>query len=119
MSVCRKGFVSGLFLQYRLWRFPARPCAKALVEALRKRLGVSRSWNFWASQPRVVESTYDTVRALGTLAVDTTSAAAGIVCARVHWGGRCGNFVEMQKAWGAGGQRSRDDRRKRDDVVES
>jgi hypothetical protein len=54
-----------------------------------------------------VECTYDTVRALGALAVDTTSAAAGIVCARVHCGGSCGKLAEMQKARGAGDQRSR------------
>lgn len=74
-------------------------CAKAPV-ALRKRLGVGQVGE------KVQENTYDTVRALGALAIDTTSAAAGVVCARVHGGGS-GSCAEMQKARGAGEDQGR------------
>jgi hypothetical protein len=67
---------------------------------------------------KVQESTYDTVRALGALAVDTTSAAAGVVCARVHGGGS-GSCAEMQKARGAGEDQDRRMIAEKRDGVES
>lgn len=60
-----------------------------------------------------MEGTYDAVGALGTLTVDTTSAAAGVVCAGVHNGCSGGNFVE-QKARGAGEDRRKIVGRKRE-----
>jgi hypothetical protein len=54
-----------------------------------------------------VQSTYDAVRALGALAVDTTSAAAGVVCARVHGGGSREDVAEMHEVRGAGEDRGR------------
>lgn len=66
-------------------------CAQA-PGALRQRLGVLQVSGF----VKIQESTYDTVRALGALAVDTASAAAGVVCARVHGGGS-GSFAERKR----------------------
>lgn len=60
-----------------------------------------------------MEGTYDAVRALGTLTVDTTSAAAWVVSAGVHGGCCSGSFVE-QKARGAGEDRRKIVGRKRE-----